>query len=127
MNPEKQRIAIAEACNIQTKYWNAIYNNHGRVSRVTFKTKQGADNYTFNELGVEEFINLDALPDYLNDLNAMHEAEKGLPLEKIGRYVCYLTSITNAVDSTHGYSRAILSTAPQRAEAFLKTLNLWEG
>lgn len=57
-------------------------------------------------------------PDYLNDLNAMHEAEK---LKIIGTeyesdYCMYL------YENAH----QCFATATQRAEAFLRTLNLWK-
>lgn len=51
-------------------------------------------------------------PDYYRDLNAMHEAEKIFDNGQILRYVQWLP-------------RGALSTAAQRAEAFLRTLNLW--
>ena len=52
------------------------------------------------------------LPDYCNDLNAMHEAEMELPDELFVRYA-------NRIPPC--------ATAAQRAEAFLKTLNLWRN
>ena len=58
--------------------------------------------------------------DYCKDLNAMHEAEKAL-----NRYqqsvIYYLMKMVgyHTFDSAH-------ATARQRAEAFLKTLNLWK-
>jgi hypothetical protein len=69
-------------------------------------------------------------PDVLNDLNAMHEAEKVLlnrPLE-LG---IYIIEVGRAVDKTevrqkdHNFS-LITATATQRAEAFLRTLGLWK-
>lgn len=63
----------------------------------------------------------DDLPDYLNDLNAMHEAEKVLHLE-IGLWGGYCGFLVK--DNT--WFSAVGATASQRAEAFLKTLNLWE-
>ena len=62
-------------------------------------------------------------PDYCNNLNAMHEAEK--------------TTLKNDALLWHKYASlldrdycnqpyTIGSTARQRAEAFLKTLNLWK-
>jgi hypothetical protein len=51
MSPDKQNIAIAQACGVVSKdQWGALY-----------KTEQG---YARD------------CPDYLNDLNAMHEAEE---------------------------------------------------
>ncbi len=52
------------------------------------------------------------LPDYLNDLNAMHEAEKVLQGEQLTEYVERWVEWN--------------STAAQRAEAFLRTLGPWK-
>jgi hypothetical protein len=90
MKPHRQRIAIAEACG--------------------FKCSEYSD-----ELGqlVAEFT-----PDYLNDLNAMHEAEKVLNNVQRERYR------TELVYSHAG--RDVFATAAQRAEAFLRTIGKWE-
>ena len=66
------------------------------------------------------------LPDYLSDLNAMHEAEQ--KMEYWDGYISNLKFICGDPQS-EGYSthKAYRATAAQRAEAFLKTLNLWEG
>jgi len=57
-------------------------------------------------------------PDYLNDLNAMHEAEGFLCGEDWARYF----------DSIRicGAACGVRATAAQRAEVFLRTLNLWK-
>jgi hypothetical protein len=60
-------------------------------------------------------------PDYLNDLNDMHEAEKTLNKEQRKEYDVMIISICAC---EKGYS--ISATAAQRAEAFLRTLDLWE-
>jgi O-succinylbenzoate synthase len=64
------------------------------------------------------------IPDYLNDLNAMHEAEEVLQrhMEKWWNYVSKLA----VANSTLGLGGEAHATAAQRAEAFLKTLGLWE-
>jgi hypothetical protein len=72
------------------------------------------------------------LPDYLNDLNAMHEAWKTLTVKQNYVYAVKLGEIT--LDYSCGdfrdnlYMLALLAhaTAAQRAEAFLRTLNLWQ-
>jgi hypothetical protein len=51
------------------------------------------------------------LPDYLNDLNAMHDAEMRMPSFEFVRYAKMIPPC---------------ATARYRAEALLKTLNLWE-
>ena len=64
------------------------------------------------------------LPDYLNDLNAMHKAEKVLtPLEWFN-YSALLTKIVGPKDQE--YYLNIHATAAQRAEAFLLTIDKWK-
>ena len=69
-------------------------------------------------------------PDYCNDLNAMHEAEETLDLQKAGvfaeqlRVTVYRTTRLPHVDS--GSFAHVHATASQRAEAFLKTIGKWE-
>lgn len=71
------------------------------------------------------------VPDYLNDLNVMHEAEKVLTDEQWERYEPALWNIVAPGEIVRPsmpirFARAFLSaTAAQRAEAFLRTLNLW--
>jgi predicted membrane chloride channel (bestrophin family) len=106
MNKEKQRIAIAEACEIVSRdQWGPLY-----------KTARGV---------------LRDCPDYLNDLNAMHEAEKVLTYKQSFTYTNNLEARTQ---TTTGLGRTIIgrtfqtiqSTAAQRAEAFLRTVGKWE-
>lgn len=60
------------------------------------------------------------LPNYLNDLNAMHEAEKRLSEEQMTIYTSNLFEICD------DWPKATLATAAQRAEAFLKTVGKFE-
>ena len=64
---------------------------------------------------------LDEPPDYCNDLNAMHEAEK---IVKKG-FKCTYDEELNLI-SERDYCLVWETTARQRAEAFLKTLEKWE-
>lgn len=66
------------------------------------------------------------VPDYLNDLNAMHEAEKVLSDQQTFFYCNTLERIVNAAikDSKSAWQYS-MATAAQRAEAFLRILNLW--
>ena len=91
MSPEQQRIAIAEACGwfFMDDSWR--YPNGAKAL---------------------------SLPDYLNDLNAMHEAEKVLIN---GKEQVYFEDLHGVAGNLTFYC----ATAAQRAEAFLKTLNLW--
>jgi hypothetical protein len=59
-------------------------------------------------------------PNYCNDLNAMHEAEKVLTANQFDKY-CY------RLDAVGGMRHCTHATAAQRAEAFLKTLRMWNG
>ncbi len=96
MKPELQRIRIAKACGFDESHWLEL-----------------GDGIVFGTSG--------SLPDYPNDLNAMHEAEKLLDTttdqNTTGSYAAYVQCL--AWDG--GYS----ATAAQRAEAFLRALNLW--
>ena len=112
MNEKAQRIAIAEACGFK------------RVNRTYYIDPDGLPRTTV----CADALNL--LPDYLHDLNAMHEAEKVLNKEKGGDYAATLFDISlegliptkRDEDAWFFHVRA---TATQRAEAFLRTLGLW--
>jgi hypothetical protein len=66
------------------------------------------------------------LPDYLNDLNAMHEAEKGLTDEQHLTFRVRLWEISVADAPDDLWDRRYVSpTAAERFEAFGRTLNLW--
>ena len=60
-------------------------------------------------------------PDYCNDLNAMHEAEKTMNNNDWWKFVEHLTNICGG-----GTALGISATATQRAEAFLRTIGKWE-
>lgn len=94
MTDEQMRIKIAEACG-----W---IHHHMRPSETERLQKK--------------WYYLSDLPDYLNDLNAMHEAEKVLKGGMRSKYDAELTLICLR-DCNFIWE----STARQRAEAFLKT------
>jgi len=122
MSPEEQRIAIAEACGLnQLGYMPSVIT--GKATLVH----------------VGEGMTPCMVPDYLNDLNAMHEAEKVLTKEQQGLYLsisydivlgqkplfdAYISSYWE-VPTEDAYTQMTLG-APQRAEALLRTLNLWK-
>ena len=60
------------------------------------------------------------IPDYCNDLNAIHEAEGILTHEQIEVYCSLLQK------PQWGIWWAISAPARQRAEAFLRTIDKWE-
>jgi len=107
MNKEKQRIAIAEACG-----WTRC--------RDVGEDPMGSppDHY-----GI-----FDVVPDYLNDLNAMHEAEKTLKSKSISptSYASKLQHVCGGDRNVFDES-TVFASAAQRAEAFLKTIGKWES
>tara|TARA_R110000744_G_scaffold84003_1_gene164556 strand:- start:310 stop:633 length:324 start_codon:yes stop_codon:yes gene_type:complete len=105
MEKQEQRIAIAEACGYKFKW--CPY--HG------FDSWHNEGGICINNTG----LGGRGFPDYLNDLNAMHEAEKVLAGEDRFTYWHKLNDIVL------GTVHVAFATAAQRAEAFLKTLNLW--
>jgi hypothetical protein len=119
MKPELLRIKIAEACGWTiTRDVSAIpslwvITNGTHTKRVaSHKTKEDAY--------------LIAIPDYLNDLNAMHEAEKILDRSQQNAYINILDGMPDDACPVHHDFQWCCATAAQRAEAFLRTLGLWE-
>ena len=105
MTPEQQRIAIAEACGL-TNVAPMIVKN----------VKHEGDDITVGIWSDDGWV-----PQYLNDLNAMHEAEKTLTDKAHEEFRLNLYEVLG------DDSRLIVSsTAAQRAEAFLLTIGKWE-
>jgi len=113
MTPESQRIAVAEACG-----WTLCHNTGGLPCGVP--------------PGFIHEENSRQVPDYLNDLNAMHEAEKVLSAGQINTYLGHLYKYAKVATADSNPWEIIVArvavhaTAAQRAEAFLRTLNLWD-
>lgn len=107
MTPEKQRIAIAEACGWRySPYASVELKNEAILSWI----RPGNADWQ-----------PECVPDYLHDLNAMHEAIGCLT---DGEYAEYSKLLIRMFGMTR--PRYHDATAAQRAEAFLRTLNLWE-
>ena len=101
MKPEQQRIAIAEACG-----WEPLPEGHFHPDNPIGQT----------------------MPNYLFDLNAMHDAEKVLK-QRWSNYCEKLLEIVEpeprSLEVCH-YWNLLHATASQRAEAFLRTIGKWE-
>ena len=98
MKPEQQRIAIAEACGwVESPYGK--WSNDGLILRDPLNP-----------------------PDYLNDLNAMHEAVETLRGKDGPQWFDFQRILMTECGS---WMNCIQASAAQRAEAFLKTLGLW--
>lgn len=68
-------------------------------------------------------------PDYLNDLNAMHDAENAMreKCKASGDWQQWTQYVMTLCEMNAGhYGGALNAKARQRAEAFLRTLNLWK-
>ena len=115
MSPDKQRIAIA----------GAIYGDNCSVKLVVNPQPEHC------RWGDKLLLT----PDYLNDLNAMHEAEK--VLWDTGKAMEFTNQLVGIVCSARGFRwdkgtsddhLMCLShaTAAERAEAFLRTISKWE-
>jgi hypothetical protein len=106
MTPEEQRIAISEACG-----WTRCACNDPNCGAW------------FSSSGVATLGN----PDYLNDLNAMHEAEKSLFSHNMERYENKLSMIVgDRLRAEYKPFYVTHAAASQRAEAFLKTIGKWK-
>ncbi len=118
MNHEQMRVAIAKACGWTVKYrkdgieWTALVSPEAEVIDTTS--------------GRAELSNFGCVPNYLNDLNAMHEAEKVLGAQQKADFRDHLTDILTSEGLTEDDARdaSVHATALQRAEALCKTLNL---
>ena len=108
MTPDQQRIAIAKACG-----WTDI-----RRQRLYAGDQ---DLWGTKLIGGEKHRN--RLPDYLDDLNAMHEVEKVLTKEQHIDHMEWLGMCSD--DYGQKVWAYVHATAAQRSEAFLRTLNLW--
>ena len=132
MSNEEIRLAIAEACG--WKWYrhpsaSSLQHPHYRflalpiaheyeqspqwMVRADMTEKLCAVGYMVKEFN---------LPDYCDDLNAMHEAEKTLDAEQLN--YSYSHALYNIVVPLN--QQPFRATARQRAEAFLKTKGLWK-
>jgi hypothetical protein len=122
MTDEQMRVAIAEACGWKEVSLCANGYVVGLPSGFTEdQCPEGAD---------------EEVPDYPNDLNAMHEAEECLHPAQLGDYANKLTTVVGVYWFNQG--KAVIkfskedwtyatahATARQRSEAFLRTLGKW--
>jgi hypothetical protein len=111
MNTEKQRIAIAEACGYTAT------PNQGSMGGFIGRNPNGQSGYDAIGHSWADAITR-ICPDYLNDLNAMHEAEKTLDYND-------LNDMEESVSFHFGVT-PFHATAAERAEAFLRTIGKWE-
>ena len=114
MTQEQKRIKIAEACGWEFKAVEVLLGDI--ADSIEWET--GWVSPTGDYVG-----NINHLPDYFNDLNAMREVEMWMfesfdtleGAERLSLYTKHLVALKHP----------LFATAAQRAEAFGKTLNLW--
>ena len=116
MNPEQQRIAIAEACG-----WKNVDAGAGRVWGFTTRHKGTPS---------ESDVCVD-IPNYLNDLNAMHDAVSIFDYDQADQFEDHLCDIckrsNDEKENPAPWRFAVVNaTASQRAEAFLRTIGKWK-
>jgi hypothetical protein len=105
MTPDQQRIAIATACG-----WTEI-------DGLSVKGLMGKP--------PGKICSFAYIPNYLNDLNAMHEAEKVLTKDQLIEQAEWIGACSNEMPNK-AWVILLRATAAQRAEAFLRTLGLWQ-
>lgn len=122
MTPENQRIAIARACG-----WTDVIRKN--ISHFGLYGKKPKPPRTGLGGGADTEQLVSNVPDYCNSLDAMHEAEKVLKtVSEQNRYQADIAELCyNDYDRRDNQVvfNQITASAPQRAEAFLKTLGLW--
>ncbi len=125
VSPDAQRIAIA-----QIMEWKMQDHPETRARTKTFTMP---DKWILNPSG--ELVFPYDMPDFLSDLNACADMERKLTQKQWRQYPIWLAKV---IAGTQNQSRrsgtrifvpqAVLlsATAPQRCEAFLRTLDLWD-
>lgn len=138
LTPEEKRIAIAKLAGwLPERRWRFFYDAERQHGTINMRSREeatefrkhniedwvrcGGDASTVSE--IEEYDEYENAPDFLNDLNAMHEVEKALDTShEIEFYMERLTD-TCGGDTELGKASfvAYFATAEQRADAFLLT------
>ena len=119
MTTEAQRIAIAEACGWQRE--KTPFTRHS--ARIEGESGTVCDNAWWHPTIAGCTF---SPPDYLNDLNAMHEAEKVLTSEQNNEYIATLQTVCGSSVPLAIAGSYVHATAAQRAEAFLRTIGKWK-
>ena len=119
MTPEAQRIAIAEACGWKFKQ---LEDSVFPVCAISPEGKRSQG------MAYSWAVAVWDVPDYLNDLNAMHEAEKVLNTDQAMRFRLLLSANSGKRNAPYLTVEAAMchATAAERSEAFLRILGLWQ-
>jgi len=110
MTPEKQRIKLAEAVGYESIIFRGILGNADYIGYHPKLTPEGQTGRFSGQI-----------PDFLNDLNAVHEAEVSLASSGYDDFVRHEVATDANVMTCHLCDTyLILATAPQRCRALLK-------
>ena len=106
------------------KYFLESYGPNGRIALFC---GWAFDNYATHPWISPNGTGFRYPPEYVENLNRMHEAEKHLSESQLSAYVGELANvIINGENKTTLGNQMWHATASQRAEAFLKTIGKWE-
>jgi len=123
MNTDEQRIAIALACG-----WKFTDNQHGLLWSDSLKRASLVPGSEMSKIKISQCGDDGVrIPDYLNSLDAMHEAEEWLSEGMFDDYVAELMELMHqehmANEPEFRLIRAVHATAAQRAKAYVNLLN----
>lgn len=131
MSDDEMRVAIAEWCG-----WKIVPTPAWKPGEELFDVTgpTGERHFAKNYIGIGRLT-----PDFLHDLNAMHEAEEKLANDEEGykqwvvflRHICYEALPPHLRTAWHdseyfGDWLCFHATARQRAEALLRTIGRWK-
>lgn len=129
MTEQEINIAIAEFCGVCT---------HPEEFRKTKTIEDGNDSdtsYECKKCGKDYIYDSSAkVPNYFGDLNAVHEAEKLLPVDLLKKYNIQIGRLIVQLDKDEYWENPLgdintytfHATAPQRSEALLRTIGKWK-
>ncbi len=117
MSPLEQRVAIAEACGWKCQEYAGGIGSVDGPEQCFIWTSPRVN-------GVQSHGDENTLPDYLNDLNAIHAAWETLNIMQRDRFRMELCCLAGTRNDCHdGY---VCATAARRSEAFLRTIDKWK-
>lgn len=140
MTPEAQRVAIAEACGwrwVAVEHPRGLHHPRGGMVKALFSPQWNTDGWHASDGSErechEEWVirRTPQLPDYLNDLNAIHGACLSVFDDSIKRLRFHRelsAVVSRGTPNFPGYDvwDAENAAAAQRAEAFLRAIGKWD-
>jgi len=118
LTKEERCIKVGELCGWQGPFRKGNVHIHGFPSGMNVPKDADKDH------GTRYWMKQGHVPDYLNDLNAMHEVEQRRIMESdtVYAFMVHLVRICDAESWRMNPISLIHATAAQRAEAFVLTM-----